>query len=233
MKYPKDHCSYSSLGKYNTCPKQWHYSYVVYPDKQQDSAALRFGSAYHKVLEYTYGGKLWQDAYELALGEFDIGSQKDMLRILTSMYMSEVFPQYSSRVLGVESTYHIDIPEIDVPLEMKIDLETVDGVLVDHKTVGGYKPSISHNLQLNIYSYGYYKLKGIMPRSVEFHYADKRKRRIEIVGITPNYPDMCKAISSLKSMYRGILADDISPRIGSHCDYCSYRNECDSTFLSI
>ena len=66
MEFPRDHWSYSSFAKFETCPRCWYYYYVKYPDqKGEDSYPLVLGDAYHQAIEAIYNGKSKDEALEL------------------------------------------------------------------------------------------------------------------------------------------------------------------------
>lgn len=152
---PVEHLSYTSISMYLKCPEKWRRRYI---DKQYepDSAALVRGSAVHAAEGANFGQKIFSkvdlplaDVLDVYAGSFDeecqdrdlppaevkgLGKAKDegvqVLRVYHRTLVPKLLP------LHVERELDLHFPGVDWSFTGKLDLETVDGRVVDIKCKG-------------------------------------------------------------------------------------------------
>lgn len=184
------------------------------------------------------------NAIEECLAEFDkqvpvysnkVASQVKHIREAIEFYSTSVYPLYRGRVRAIEVEENLKLFDIDIPFTFRIDLETTDGILVDHKTVGGRAPSIEYSEQMDLYSALYLGREGHLPRMVEHHLAYKRpgrKARVEVKTRVPKLTEILKTVSKIRTAL-GMIDNDVLPaQRGRHCRYCPFQNECDRLIVS-
>lgn len=235
MKYPKDHWSASAFMRFEECPRKWWFEYVRYPQELKDVPAFVIGNAYHDAIASMYRGEPLESCIEIYTNKLGgVASYKDSESIKESIryYYTNVYPFYRSKVASVESEKTIVIPGLGLPLMFRMDLETLDGVLVDHKTVGGRAPSVFNNAQLDIYSLAYLTEKGRLPRAVELHLAYKDKKRVEVKAVIPTLADVLCTLTRVRS-FLGLVKKNSFPckRTGA-CRTCPFKSECDSLVIA-
>lgn len=240
MKYPRDHYSYSAYSKFCQCPRRWWFDYVKYPEEKEDIFAFKLGNAYHDSVAMLYKGKPLEEALtsfdkELMIYSNKVRGQVEGIRKALEYYHANIYPMYRGRVKRVEVEEEINLPGIEIPFVFRIDLETTDGVLVDHKTVGGRAPGITYSEQMDIYSLLYLTRQGNLPRGVEYHLAYKspgKKDPVEVKARIPQLTDVLKTASKVKSTLSMIDNDILPAHRGPHCGYCPFVSECDSLTVS-
>lgn len=236
-----DHISYSQMDLFLKCPRQWWFRYIKYPNQRgSEDWPLDLGSAYHSAMEALYHGKTFAEAIE----DYDDTFKTDLLDITAykkkdydlvidniAYYHDNILPMYKHLAAGVELKELLYIDGIDVPLELRVDLFTIDDRIIDHKTVGRMQPKAEMNKQLMIYSYWFYKKFGKMPRSVELHKCYKNnyggQAPIEIEEYHLELTDVLKAVDELRMVYRHMKANDFNPSPSTFCNSCGFKDECD------
>ena len=231
MKYPKDHVSYSAFSSFDRCPRRWWFEYVRYPEEKADIPAFIIGNAYHDAIAAMYQGKPLAECEEIYVTKVK-GVGNDGVLGAIKYYHSNIYPYYRSKVASIEVEKTIKIPGLSVPLMYRMDLETLDGVLVDHKTVGGKAPSVHNNAQLDIYSLAYLIEKGRLPRSVELHLAYKGKDKVEIKTVIPALADVLCTLSRVKAFLGMVEHDSFPCNRGYACRNCPFKSECDSFIIA-
>lgn len=241
MNYPRDHTSYSAYSKFDECPRRWWFDYVRYPEEKHDVFAFVLGDAYHEAIASMYKGKTLEDC----LDEYDrlirdarmsiVFKDVSAIREAIEYYYSAIYPQYRSRIGEVEINKTVKIPGIKTDFMFRMDLSTIDDVLVDHKTVGGRAPSIRSSEQLDIYAYIHMLETGRLPRAVEYHLAyksPKGKEKVEVKSKTPQLSSVLKTMSKVKSSLMMIENNNFPCRQGTPCRWCPYVAECDRLIIS-
>jgi len=188
-----DHISYSQIGKWQRCPRQWKYHYV---DKLKEPAAanLILGSAYHKALETNYlckvgtGNDLPIDACLDAFSDSFANQVNDRMNDggiewgesdpfmikcqgieLVRQYMEIIAPSITP--LSVEALVEGNI--LGVRFVGYIDLVQVGGVVCDHKTSAKSYTQGQVDGELQPLAYGFGLKKEI---DFEYHVAIKTKQ---------------------------------------------------------
>ena len=236
MKYPRDHISYSSFSRFEECPRRWWFEYVRYPEEKIDLPAFVIGNAYHDAIAAMYRGEPVVACEELYLSKAKGVNYKESenVREAIGYYATNVYPFYRSKVASVEQEKTIKVPGLSVPLMFRMDLETLDGVLVDHKTVGGRAPSIYNNAQLDIYSLAYLTERGRLPRCVELHlaYKDKRRVKVEVKSSTPTLVEVLSTLSRVRAFLGMVKRNSFPVKKSGACRNCPFRSECDSLIIA-
>lgn len=235
MKYPKDHVSYSSFNRFEECPRKWWFEYVRYPEERVETGTFAIGNAYHEAVAEIYRGKTLEESEEVYMRRLgENASYKDSQGIKDALryYYTNVYPYYRNKVGSIEVEKTIKVPGISIPLMYRMDLETLDGILVDHKTVGGRIPKIANNQQLNIYSLAYLTENGRLPRAVELHLAYKDRGKVEVRSAVPSLPEVLSTLSMLRAFLGMVKRNSFPCRRTNECRNCPFRVECDNLIIA-
>lgn len=231
MRYPKDHVSYSAFSSFEECPRRWWFEYVRYPEEKKDIPAFIIGNAYHDAIAQMYRGAPLEECEELYIEKVR-GIGKDGILGAIKYYHSNIYPYYRSKVANIEVEKVVEVPGLDIPLMYRMDLETLDGILVDHKTVGGRAPSVYNNAQLDIYSLAYLTEVGRLPRAVELHLAYKGKDKVEVKSVIPALADVLSTLSRVKAFLGMVERNSFPCKRGFACRNCPFKAECDSLIIT-
>jgi hypothetical protein len=156
-------------------------------------------------------------------------------------YHTKIFPLYVNRVEGIEIDDSIIMKGIDVPVKYRIDLSTLDGEVVDHKTVGFSVPDLVWSKQLHFYAYVQYKLTGRIPRKLSYHYAFKSLNKtrynpqglpVVTMSVTPRMADVMRVAMQMTEVYNRIKLGMFAPNFGVTCRDCGKDEECDRIILN-
>ena len=235
MVYPRDHISYSSFSRFEECPRKWWFEYVRYPEEKPESVAFAIGNAYHDAVAEIYRGKTLEECEEVYMQRLGTNvSYKDSQKIAEALkyYYTNIYPYYRNKVGSVEVEKTIKVTGISIPLMYRMDLETLDGILVDHKTVGGRAPAIYNNAQLDIYSLAYLTEKGRLPRAVELHLAYKDKGKVEVKSVIPSLAEVLSTLSRMRAFLGMVKRNSFPCRRSGGCRNCPFRAECDNLIIT-
>ena len=233
MKYPRDHISASAFNRFEECPRKWWFEYVRYPEEKRESAAFAMGNAYHDALAAMYRGEPLEVCKSIYTERVGLASFKESQKVLdaVSYYHSNIYPFYRSKVSSVEQEKTIKVAGLSIPLMFRMDLETLDGVLVDHKTVGGRAPSVFNNAQLDIYSLAYLTQRGRLPRAVELHLAYKDKGKVEVKSVVPTLADVLCTFTRVRAFIGMVKRNSFPCKRTNACRNCPFKSECDSLVI--
>jgi len=188
-----DYISVTQIKMYLRCPAQYYFRYVL-GLKVPPAGALVLGRAVHAGLEHYFAGKLHTgegppvnrvlDVFDAAFeaerpeadwGEDDPGRAKDDGAALLRLHHAEVGPRLVPA--AVERRVEVPLPGVGVPLLGFIDLETADGLIVDHKTVSRTPPEekAQGDLQLSAYALAYRYAHGKLPAGVRLDFLVRNK----------------------------------------------------------
>ncbi|MGB9887964.1 MAG: RecB family exonuclease, partial [Moorellales bacterium] len=166
-----DHVSVTQIRMYLRCPAQYYFRYVLGLKIPPPGAAV-LGRAVHKGLEHYFRAKLdrpegaplrevlevFAAAFEAEAPEADWADDsparaKDDGAALLRLHREEVAPHLAPA--AVER--RVEIPLAGATLLGFVDLETADGLIVDHKTVSRTPPEskAQEDLQLSAYALAY------------------------------------------------------------------------------
>lgn len=143
-----DHLSYSSISKYQTCPRAWRFHYLDQVETPT-SPNLVFGSAFHQAVEdylitremnwATHWEQQLADSPEIAWGKDTPEGMADLgNRMLTQPEIIGVLdgiePLIVDEQLMIEKRIELRVPGVPIPIIGYIDLVEADGVPADFKT---------------------------------------------------------------------------------------------------
>lgn len=233
-------------------PRKYWYIYEM-GIQTPKSEGFYFGSAIHEGLDYFYSGKDPMQGVGKALfgKKTSIGEEAkegvDPYKLYTEA--RKIFDIYKAKApkfkpLLVEHMFEVDLihpitkEQLPAIFTGKIDLITVEGDLVDHKTGGGFGSTYyddSNWLQATGYAYAYWKAFDKFPRSFIFNQIakgnSKNPPRFEQKVLKPDLKDIGKFIDICKDVLgkisRGETKDYPSAKHSRVCpckDVCPYCN---------
>jgi putative RecB family exonuclease len=254
------HLSVSSVNDYIDCGLLYKLSRIDKIKPEFKSDAMELGSAIHLVLAEFYnqrkiGNKLLLKAIhesfeaswrELAEDNPDIqySEGKDfetLLRegkeLLTTWYNK--LPENEFNVIGVEESFILTLPDLNIPIIGYIDLleEDESGTLIitDFKTSGrSYSnDETDKNLQLTIYQIAV-KANGFRDREIllKFDCLIKTKTpKFEQFYTSRTETEEKRAIKKIQEVWNGIHKEVFIPNDGHwKCKNCSLKKHCDEWF---
>lgn len=247
-----DHLSYSQLSMFTSCPRRYWFNYIKEAKKEQRHWVFEIGTAYHLAIESLYRERnlnLALQAYNSYLQAYidDQGGVTDLkeeekirLEDAVKYYYDNIFPMYESLSDTIEDSGEFYIDGIDIPISYRIDLSTIDGRIIDHKTVGGSEPHSNFNKQLLLYAYAYYLKHGRVPQSIELHKAYKNPRKLKgnpdalpvvVQRQGVDFAEVLKVVAEMRAMYNSIKADLFPPKVGRHCWKCPHLEACNDLII--
>jgi hypothetical protein len=242
--------SYSSLSKFNTCPKQWEARYLLKVEEPPNEFKF-YGLVDHKVKELYFKSKLENDPlssdevldlYESVwngdLNSEDFSVNRKEIKFLQTE--EKVFMQGLALIeqflekekikpaeVEAEYTREIDFGPIK-SFVARIDLVAKDGTVIDFKNTyqnitTAYNPtSVKYHLQPSSYAYA-------MNREIRFKFVvmQRRERKLYTRGTERTQSD----IDWMGDKYIPGIAQQIQAGIfpatpGNHCNYCPIRKSC-------
>lgn len=241
--------SVTKVSTLQDCPRKYWYSYVG-EVKVKKSEGFFFGSAVHEGLENYYNGKDPMDAVKICLfGKKENVSEEaqagvDPYKLLKDA--RKIFDVYKDKApdwkpMFVELMFDVPIVhpkdrarKLSSRLVGKIDLVTINGEVVDHKTgSGGFGNAwVGKNmLQSAGYIYWYWHKFKRLPSSFIFNNITKATGRKEVeVNPTPFNFDEGTLVWFFDQMERAekeIANEHLDITIRkSHCRYCQYKDIC-------
>lgn len=140
----------TAMSAYMACPREYKFSMVEHRRQKGKSAALTFGSAWHKVLEMHYRGLEPTDALEQGLASWEGHDSPEDYRTPERIVMDfrkylKQYPEDRDRPMTVgyphdpivEIAAHAESDEVIHPYAGKLDRPYIDGeylYIEDHKT---------------------------------------------------------------------------------------------------
>ncbi len=247
-----DHVSVTQIRMYLRCPAQYYFRYVL-GLKVPPPGATVLGRAVHCGLEYCFREKLEKmeappvnrilDIYDAAFEaerpeadwkEEDPGKAKDDGAALLRLHYQEVAPHLVPA--AVERRVEIPMEKENTYLLGFIDLETADGLIVDHKTVSRTPPEdkAAEDIQLSAYALAYRRAHGKMPNGVRLDFL-VRNKTVKIVTRSANRTeaDLIRFWKLAKGVVKAIQAEVFYPNPDNFMcspSACGYWEECHKTF---
>lgn len=148
-----DHLSVSSIREMTQCPRRFHYRRRLKVEPEQVGAALVFGIAMHEALHDVHDHALagtadnrlavFQKHWKAALaGPVPVVFGKDKADALVAKAegLLAAYTLPPGVVLAVEEEFHIELPELPLPLVGRVDLVMAEGertIVYDAKTTAG------------------------------------------------------------------------------------------------
>ena len=255
-----EHLSASSIGTYVECSLLFYFSKVLKLLMEFKSAAMEFGSAIHKTLEYYYQEKmigeklLLKDIHEFFENTWKIRAEdkidiqytkghdfKSMLLmgkdLLTVWYNK--LPDDNYTIIGIEEAFSFYLPGIELPFIGAMDLIEEDeaGIIIitDFKTSGkAYSiDEVDQNQQLTLYQLAL-KSMGYVGREIllKFDTLIKTKTpKFEQYWTTRSELDEHRLIRKAVQVWDGIQKGVFIPNDTSwKCKGCSYKTACNEWF---
>ena len=217
-----DHLSWTQVSMFLRNPAAWYYHYVKYAKQKKyiNKSALELGTMYHEALEKLYKGQDLNSVlleFDNALSKYDdnpaLKEQVNNLKETITYYAMHILPHYQPNVQPNNVELSIDdfyIDGVDVPIYLKIDVLTDNGIIIDHKTMGYKSVNASTHGQLFLYGLWYYRKYGVLPLSVELHktYKPSYKRRfnslVTIDRVSVRLPELLNVENVVRFVYKNI-----------------------------
>ena len=190
----REYFSVSSLGLYEKCPRCWFLKYEAGIEQTTIPEPAHFGKAVHAGLAAFYEDKESpKDYFFKALKEdFDkvitgAGVQSDLVSLSREgNTIMQVYPHkcwYFGKPIAVEGEYLVNIAHpltheyLPLPINAHLDLETSEGLVVDHKIVGSPIQGIvgRYKRQMVAYWMVYESVRGVSPEGFIFNQVLRRK----------------------------------------------------------
>ena len=233
-------------------PRKYWYIYEM-GIQTPKSEGFYFGSAVHAGLEQYYLKKdPMQGVAQALFGKKDSLKEQpndkiDLHKLYTqSRKIFDIYPKQAPKYnpLFVEKWFEIDLihpltkEQLPVKFAGKMDLITVEGDVIDHKTAGGKSNGYfddSNFIQATGYAYAYLTMFGKLPRRFVFNQIikgnSKREPSFEEKVFSPTIEDICKFIDTCKDVAikisKGETKDFPSEKHKRVCpckDICPYCN---------
>jgi len=233
--------SASKVKTYKTCQKQYYYKYVIpfhnRPDQANNVAAL-MGTALHKAIELKYKDKAnpivtFQTVMRETIDEWEQKQQpiNGMLYysslLKTGTDILKKFDWSRFEPIGLEVHFDLPFPSPENPLVMVngiIDLETMDGTIVDHKSTKT-KPKqdeLDFDAQFLLYSWAYRQIYQNPPYKVIWNHL----RTGELLEV--NQLGYEEKLEQLTHDIEAMLGNKFYARrnLDSTCRICSFYKLC-------
>lgn len=254
LKYEKPKAfSFSQLKAYETCPRQYFYSYVVkIPVK--GSPQFSFGKTMHNTLQHFYqqimdGKKAQQGDLFKTKAEFKVPSLKDLLKIYESEWLDdwynsaqekEKYRQLGSDIL--KEYYQKNGPHFSVPLflekgfNIKVDNFTVRGFIdrvdvvdnawevIDYKTGKAKDANITFDDKKQLLIYQL-AAEEVWQTQVKAltFYYLNNNTPVSFVGTDK---EKIKVKEWMLDIIGRIMTDDFTALPGHACQFCDYKQIC-------
>ncbi len=250
-----DHISPSQISMYLKCPRQWEYRYIkgiISPP----SISLIVGSAYHDALAMNFMQKMrsmldlpvgdvldafstsWdrqitrritvedgeqQEFESLEDDEEDTGTAKDVGVSLVKAYQRDMASLVQPA--AVEKSCEVEVGAMKIV--GRLDLETVEGKIIDHKTSARSKTQAEMDRELQPSAYG---LMTMHPVDFDYHIALKIQRpKIQVIRTPKSSADLIWFLRMAQQVWASMHAGIYPPNcMGWWCDekYCGYHSMC-------
>lgn len=247
MGFDKPNLSFTHFEKYQKCPKQFWYTYILNAlPESQEAPALYKGGVFHKIVEDA--SKRQKDGVVDDLQVFlsELESKWEPTHYMSSSLQKEdqdkaslyhAFDSYQKwtsknpnkiKELELKFTTYIE----GFPIHGKIDRieETPDReyVVIDYKTGGKNKKveDPAKSLQLNLYAMVIKEKYGKLPIRASFFYVEKSEgEQMYEYDVDPAKVDEIRLI--LEGYVKSIQNKEFEPTPGMFtCKFCSYSDIC-------
>lgn len=246
----QDHVSVTQIRMYMRCPAQYYFRYVL-GLKIPPPGATVLGRAVHKGLEFYFREKLdrpegppigqvlevYAAAFEAESPEADWRDDdparaKDDGVALLRLHHEEV----ARHLVPAAVERRVEIPLAGTVLLGFIDLETRDGLIVDHKTVSRTPPEgkAQEDIQLSAYALAYLCAHQTLPAGVRLDFLVRAKQpKIVTRSAARTMRDVERFAKLASGVAAAIRADVFYPNPDNFmCSpgACGYWEECHATF---
>jgi DNA helicase II / ATP-dependent DNA helicase PcrA len=240
--YNMGNLSHSKLDKYQTCPLQFKYSFVL-NIPTPPNPALTFGITMHETLhdyhlQRSYGKNVsWEGLLEMykdkwaPLGYLDEDHQN--LRYESGVeLLKKYYAKNKDRKLkhkGLEEWFRIKVgPDTFVGKIDRIDMLPGGGVeIIDYKT-GAAKDQkiVDKDAQLTFYSMGAKEALGLDVKKLTYYYLEEGKE----ISTVRTEAQLEEKRDDAEALAKKIKSGDFTPKPGMHCTWCDYKNICPSAY---
>ena len=240
--------SVTKISNYLDCPRKYWYTYEMKVETKK-SEGYYFGSAVHEGLENHYTGKdpMQGVANSLFGKKTKITDEAkegvDPYKLHSeAKRIFEIYPKKATKFQPLFVEHWFDVPLInpdtkeELPANFvgKIDLITVDGNIIDHKTATGFSNGFfddDNEFQASGYVYAYLQMFKKMPNSFIFNTIirenTKRGIAIDLKTLYPTMEDVFKFFNVCKSTIKAIENKETSDHVNTrHCRYCPFKDIC-------
>lgn len=175
-----NHLSVSCIETYKTCPKMFHFQYVM-KAMGLPSKALDVGKFVHKGIELYNNKEDWEKILKKEILNPMNNENVEIFRIVRRVVTAYERNPVEGKTIGNEIKCEMELEnskgeKIPIPFLGFIDRVIEDGI-VEYKTTGeDYKQDkIDTSLQATIYAYFFYKLYKKYPKDIIYWVANKGK----------------------------------------------------------
>ena len=237
-----DHISASQLSLFKECPRKW--AYVQQFGRERASVDMLAGSYFHAWA----AEKLLYDGYSTCpLSAEDLAGFSDdekieaierargFLGTWEKYAYASVRPIMNYDKPLVECQDRFSIPNLDVPIELRVDLVDRDWGVVDWKTTSMYDPAKNWERynppQASIQSYVYclWYLTQIDPYAVTAPFlfcVIPNKGKPFTVNATKSVDEVAWFVRNELAPLVEMMQNGPYPAWGTHCDTCSFNTQC-------
>jgi len=238
--------SVSRMSVFNDCPRKYWYIYEL-DIKPKKSEGMTFGSAVHAGLEGYYKGKDPMKGVDNSLfGKKEKGEEpregvdpyklhQDAKKIFQvydkAPHFKPLFVEYWFEVLMTHPKTHEALP---VLFRGKIDLITVNGWIVDHKTASGRSNGFfeaKNVLQGNGYAFAYHSIFGELPKKFIINTIirgnTRREPSFEQKPYVQDMDDICSFFDEARVVVDAIVKNKTRDYPNKyHCKRCQFKSIC-------
>jgi len=245
----KTRLSVSKLQTYLDCPRKYWYLYDVKVETPK-SEGYFFGSAIHEGLENYYNKRDPLEAVKYSLfGKKTKITEKakegvDPYKLFSqAKRIFEVYEKKATKFqpILVEHWFDVDLEnpktkeKLPVRFVGKIDLITITGDIVDHKTTTNHTDNgffdDENEFQSNGYAYAYFKMFNKMPHSFIFNTIirgnTKQEPNIILKTLYPTTDNLVSFFDTCRTIQTAIEKKETSNHTNpKHCRFCPVKDIC-------
>jgi len=262
----KTHISASQVKTFNNCEAKWYFNKIL-NIRVIPNGARALGISFDEALNHNFEQKVktgldlkpdivvdvFTEQYKKVATHTDFGKEKkaDLRETgiqLVKLYQQKASPKILPRLVQPEFT--VSFEGVDWDVELRPDLITKDGIIIDNKTTtrspmknldGKYFPcNEDDKFQLTTYDICINNSKQVIPKTTRIIYAVKKKDPVIIeVDLDPPKPTDKKywtlLVSQAKQRMNLIKEEKLSPRPNRSsylCSrtWCGFWDKCEKQF---
>jgi len=218
--------SYTKIKTYLECPYKFK---LIYIDRipQKPKSYFKFSSIIHHVLhKYHFYQRSFNleellTCYNRTWEQRKGNLYQEGKRILIDYYkkMGNQIPYSSEQRFSVRVGNNILIGKID-----RIDKTGGEFSILDYKLNKNILTlkEIKDNLQLNLYTLGFFYLTNMIPSKVGFYFL----RHGRLLFVEKNKQDIEKTKNLINYTAKKIAREEFNPKEGKYCSWCDYKQYC-------
>ncbi len=243
----ENYLSVSRIKMFLRCPLQYKFRYIdglIIPP----TGSLTLGKSIHSALEANYSQKIeskqdlpaekvldlfsdrWEkEAAETIFGEDEkAGVVKDTGVKMVALYHDQISPTIQPRL--VEHEFNLSFENVSYTLKGVIDLVTVAGEILDHKTSkrSMVPEDVRSDLQLSCYALAYRTLFGVPEQGLRFDVMVKTKEpKLQQIPTIRTQEDIQRFLKIMGFVSKAIQSGTLYPCENKQtCSWCGYRGLC-------